>query len=116
MVNIDFENFEKRLINVRNVIELQNNIGLASRKFNNKSNNEAVFYFPSLIDDVVNLLEILTNDKDSWISYWVFELDCGKKYKDGMILDKDKNPIKLKEIEDLWNLLTHNLCTGCSAI
>ena len=23
---------------------------------------------------------------------------------------------KLKEIEDLWNLLTHHLCTGCSAV
>ena len=40
-----------------------------------------------------------------WIEYFVYELDFGKKYKDGMIKDGEGNYIKLATVTDLYNLL-----------
>ena len=56
---------------------------------------------------LVNLLEIVFNDKSDWISYFLYELDFGKRYKDGMITDNDQN-VKLATPEDLYNLLVEN--------
>lgn len=58
---------------------------------------------------LITLLEIIFNDKDHWISYWIFELDCGKDYHPGMALDKDNKEIPLRTEKDLWNLLMENL-------
>ena len=57
-------------------------------------------------EQLIKLLKIATNDthKDSWIEYFIWELDFGKLYKEGcvQILEKD---IKLKTASDLWDLL-----------
>ena len=44
-------------------------------------------------------------DKDEWIDYFCFELDFGKKWKEGVITEKDGTDIILKTPEDLYNLL-----------
>lgn len=45
------------------------------------------------------------NDKDNWISYWMWELDFGEKWKPGMVVAKDGTDIQLKTVDDLWNIL-----------
>ena len=57
-----------------------------------------------MFDMIVDLLEICFNDKEKWIEYWVFELDFGNKYKEGMI-KRDKTTIPLKTAKDLYDLL-----------
>ena len=59
----------------------------------------------SLEDDLVMVLDTITNDpnKDySDISYFLYELDCGKGWKPGMVIDSDGKDIKLETIDDLW--------------
>ena len=53
---------------------------------------------------LLNLLEAATDDTDHWISYWLYDLDHGAKYKPGMIKIGGKN-IKLKTPADLWRVL-----------
>jgi hypothetical protein len=61
--------------------------------------------FPSLVDDVVNLLEIVFQDEETrWIDYYVFENKFGTEYKDGDVKIDGKN-VPLKTYEDLWNIL-----------
>jgi hypothetical protein len=58
-----------------------------------------------LFDVILNLLEIHFDDNDYWISYWVFDLDFGKKYKKGKVVVNERE-IKLESIEDLYKVLT----------
>ena len=62
-------------------------------------------FIPAMISNLVDLLEYTMNDKDEWISYFVYELDCGKRYKEGAIKNADGSPIPLATIEDLWAIL-----------
>ena len=57
-------------------------------------------------DLTMDILEEIFADKDnSWIPYWIYELDFGKKWKKGMCTDKNKKDIKLKTSSDLYDLL-----------
>lgn len=58
------------------------------------------------IDILYNLLKELVNDKqDDWIGYYLWELDFGKKYEDGMITEADGTIIKLSTPEELYDLI-----------
>ena len=59
----------------------------------------------SLLDDVVELLELAMNDEDHWIGYWFFERDCGEDWDDTTACDADGNPIVLKTQEQLYKYL-----------
>lgn len=54
-------------------------------------------------DYAIQLLDAHFGDDCDWVSYWVYELDCGKNYRDGSVIDKDGGIIKLKTIDDLWD-------------
>ena len=65
------------------------------------------------IGGIVDLLNYLFRDAGDWIGYYVWELDCGKDYKPGMITEKGGNKeIPLATIKDLYNLLTDNFNEG----
>lgn len=66
-------------------------------------------YPPLCTSTVIDLLEFIFNDKDQWISYWIFELDFGKDYEDGWVTQKDGAVIPLKTVEDLYDLLVKNM-------
>ena len=70
---------------------------------------DGYIYPPICTETVANLLEFIFNDKNQWISYWIFELDFGERYEDGDVQDKDGNNISLKTSEDLYNLLVENM-------
>lgn len=68
---------------------------------------------PGYEDTVIHLLELLTHDDEEWISYFIYELDFGKDYKEGTIYQKnektgEKVNIKLSTVEDLYNYLEAN--------
>lgn len=67
--------------------------------------DEFTLFYPTMIDDVVNLLETIMNDLGNhWISYFIYDLNFGKTYKKGdVIIDGDERP--LRNVEDLWELL-----------
>ena len=66
-------------------------------------------YPPMCTETVIDLLEFIFNDKNQWISSWIFELDFGKDYEDGYVKDEHGEVIPLKTTEDLYNLLVRNM-------
>lgn len=99
---MEFSKFKKYIEAIENVSRLKEHI--SDIRLNDKR-REFELYFPSLECEVTSLLEHIMEDKGEWISYWVFELDFGKKYKDGMVTDADGSIIKLQTVEDLYNFL-----------
>lgn len=56
---------------------------------------------------LLDLLEAATHDEDRWISYWLYDLDHGNKYKPGCIRVEGKN-VRLKTPDDLYRMLIKN--------
>lgn len=56
---------------------------------------------------LLDLLEAVTDDENSWISYWLYDLAHGNKYKPGTIKVDGKN-VKLKTPDDLYRMLVKN--------
>ena len=54
---------------------------------------------------LIYLLKSTMKDSYEWIEYWLYELDCGRKYRPSSAKDADGKPIKLKTISDLYALL-----------
>jgi len=106
-MNIEYSDFEKYLKRIEKQIRLDESIHAVCR--NAYSDNlDLEIMFPTMIDDVIELLAKAANDQGDWISYWVYELNCGAKYEDGMVIDVNGNIIKLKSIRDLWDMLSNN--------
>lgn len=60
-----------------------------------------------LYNQIIKLLQVQMSDEseDSWIEYYIWELDFGKR--DGNVYIDGRN-VQLKTPSDLWNLLTIN--------
>lgn len=58
-----------------------------------------------LVNHLIQLLVDLTNDKNSWIEYFIYELDFGEKYKEGCATYVDKTPIDLSTAGTLFDFL-----------
>lgn len=55
---------------------------------------------------VVRLLELLTNDKNEFISYFIYDLDFGKEYTENCYTINNKE-VKLKTTKDLYKELEY---------
>lgn len=70
---------------------------------------EALLFPPSLETTLVNTLELAFNDTDDMIGYFIYELEFGKKWTEGTVLDKDGNDIKMQTTGDLYDYLIETL-------
>lgn len=72
---------------------------------------DGYLYPPTCVDTVITLLHTLFGemDQDELISYFVWELDFGRAYEDGDVLDDDGNNIRLSNAEDLYDFLISSL-------
>ena len=61
-------------------------------------------YVP-LENTYVKNLQRLVNDKNEWISYYIYERDWGKEEGDCVFEQETGEPIPFKTFEDLWNLI-----------
>lgn len=104
---MSLEEFEKYINRIKAINEFQDKLYGVCSVFNqsNKMGEEAVIWMPTMATSVVELLEIAIGSNSDWISYWIWELDYGEKYKDGWITDENGNNIKMKTVEDLYNFL-----------
>ena len=56
--------------------------------------------------EMLKLLEIVMHDTESnWISYFIYDLDFGKEWKEDSVLSADNVPIPLRTPEELYNML-----------
>lgn len=65
------------------------------------------YIFNESISILINLLKVLVDDKYDNIDYYIWELNFGKDYKDGMITDaNDPNKIyKLSTASELYDFI-----------
>lgn len=56
-------------------------------------------------NDLLKVLKFMFDDQSDWIGYWIYDLNYGKKYKDGCITEADGTDIILKTSEDLYDFL-----------
>lgn len=54
----------------------------------------------------LKLLKTVMEDESDWISYFAYDLEWGREYHQGDIVDENGNEIKLQTAEDLYDLLT----------
>lgn len=100
---IDKEQFINAISDVESVYRYQEGLNNYFRK----NNVDGYIFQPDCSSTVIGLLHNIFGvmDKDGWIDYFCFELDFGKKWKEGTITEKDGTDIVLKTAEDLYNLL-----------
>jgi len=67
------------------------------------------FNNPIIEQDLIDALEEMYSDKNHWISYYVYELNCGTDWYKGKITDSQGNDIPLACAEDLWKLIQENV-------
>lgn len=60
------------------------------------------------IDTLINLLKVLVNDEYDNIGYYIWELDFGKKYEDGMITSADGEILKMSNAGELFDFIQDN--------
>ncbi len=57
---------------------------------------------------ILDILKTVFKDKNDWIGYFIFELDFGRKYEDGMI-EFDDIPIPMRNAGELYDVLIENM-------
>ena len=88
---------------VKQTYDFQNGLNNYFRK----NGADGYVYPPDCVCATLKLLHhMFDKDVDEWINYFCFELDFGRKYKDGTVLDEDGKDIRLETFEDLYDLLT----------
>lgn len=96
-------------------IERINNIDKSIRDILRDNKCDSDFFAPdfSLADELTEVLDILMHKPNEYcddINYFVFELECGKKYEPGCVTTRDDEPIDFSDadaiytyLEKLWN-------------
>lgn len=77
-------------------------------KYFEKHDVDGYLFQPDCMCATIKLLHMIFGEKDinGWISYFCFELNFGRKYKEGAVLNEYGTPIPLATIDDLYDLLT----------
>lgn len=87
---------------------IEDEITKAFRKLSSDFNQ---IHFGRYIDLISSILKDTFNDKNDWISYWIYDLEFGKKYEPNSVT-MNKKPIKMKTAGDLYDVLMENLKRG----
>ena len=103
MTKKEFTQIIKKFQEVKTEIKRINEVVYSS------SLNNSLDTMPIGIDALETLwldtIKTAVNDKGDWISYWIYELDFGKKAKKGTVQDGDGKNLPIKTISDLYNLI-----------
>ena len=59
---------------------------------------------PWLQNQLIKILQIAMKDNSDWTGYYMWELDFGRKWRQGSVTIDGKD-FKLQTVSDLWDLL-----------
>ena len=98
------EYFNEIMQSIKNTYKYQEGLN----DYFSKSGVDGYIYQPDCVDTTMKILHKLVGEKDinEWISYFCFELDFGRKYKEGLVKDEHGKNIPLATFDDLYTLLT----------
>lgn len=102
-INID----KTKFINIMNEFEsFTKKIDDSSYKIRKLTDNEWDVFFPTEEFILCELLNKIFNcELSDDLGYFVYELEFGEKWKEGVVTDVDGNDIPLKNSSDLYDLL-----------
>jgi len=81
----------------------EENFREAFKKFEPEGGN---LFFSRHENLVVDSLKEAINDKNLWISYWLYELNCGKEHN-RLKVTKDGKRVPMKTIDNLYDCITY---------
>ena len=96
-----YENFAKTINALRDKYDRMDKIS--------KALNWCEIYDISMGEQVVDILTYIFNDKDEWISYWVYERDFGRDWYEGCTKEKNGSNIDLSTMKKLYDFLVSNM-------
>lgn len=96
---LDYNNFEKYMMKIKEQEKKELNLDSALKELSPDFGG----FFSETIPTIVDLLSIIMNDEEGWISYYIWESNWGEEFPE--VWDKDGNTIPLKTIEDLYNII-----------
>jgi hypothetical protein len=98
----DRKTFITMIGELRMINEAENELNKAFKNFEPDFNYICFGRYETL---VVKALEFAFKDESSWISYFIYDLEFGKKWHKKCVTDKNGKDIPLKNANDLYNLL-----------
>lgn len=108
-IPMTLEMFEKYMSVIQQDYQTQEDVYSAS--------HHAIELFEAFrsLGSLVDLLSYVFNDsKNDWIGYFCWELDMGKKWHPGMVVDADGKDIPLSTVQELYQLLVNNFNSTCN--
>lgn len=100
------ERFVEIIKRLENYNKLQGNINSLFNECIDNKENDFCNASSICIGHESVVVELLENMFDTdMISYWIYELDYGRKYKDGYVLDGEGNIVDLSTLEKLYDYL-----------
>lgn len=100
MVKITLERFENAIEKLRELRSIEAEINKGLKRLYPEMN---YFSLGKLEADYVDLLKLLTDDNDEWISYYIYECDMGEKPME--VTTPKLGTFKLKTVKQLYALL-----------
>lgn len=108
---ISKEKFVSIINEMKELHDIEDKINDLSRECNNDSIRDFGFFsYMTCQDDIIlDLLCTIFNDHDI-ISWWIYDLDFGRAYKDGCITENNGNTIiDLSTSDKLYDYLIKNM-------
>ena len=78
----------------------------ANKFFPNAFNANLLYDNEILHNAIIQMLELIFNDKDEWIKHYIQELNFGEENYRLKVIGKNGKEIPLTTIQDLFNILT----------
>jgi|WetSurMetagenome_2_1015567.scaffolds.fasta_scaffold178578_2 hypothetical protein len=94
------ENFVKYINELERLIDIETKISEASKGLSVFS-----IAFCEHKELIINLLTDCFDDEYKWIEFFIYDLKFGKKYKDGIIIDKNNKNISMKNAGELYDYI-----------
>lgn len=103
---ISKEEFVKYITAIKDLIDYKNEAIDLLQKYNPYA--QAGYYnYPSCDEELCELLEKVTNDGD-YIKTFCYDLNFGRDWEPGCVLDHNGDELELVTIDDLWEVLNRN--------
>lgn len=103
---MDKRQFKELMTELLAIKKAEEALNTAFKKFEPDFNYISFGRYESL---VTRTLKLALDDKDDWIGYWLYELDCGTKAKIGTAKDSNGKNIPLKTLDNLWDAIEKNV-------
>ena len=98
---MEYKKFKSSLMELVSLMKDVEDISDAFRKMDEDFNFISMGRHHTLI---LSILEDAMDDKDTWISYFLYERDC-KFSKEAIGTFKDGSPLYMRNYRDLYNLI-----------